>query len=34
MAKIKPLSELTLAEADTFLEAVTLTRGILEMVNL
>ena len=34
MAKIKTLSELTLAEADSFLEAVTLTRGILEMVNL
>ena len=34
MAKSKSLSELTLTEADTFLEAVTLTRGIFEMVSL
>ena len=28
MAKTKPLSELTLEEADSYLEAVSLTRGI------
>ena len=32
MAKKKPLSELTLEEADSYLEAVSLTRGITHTV--